>query len=228
MDVVLEGTDFAMVYMDDILVFSKDEREHADQLAIVLQKISAAGLTLRGRKCRIGVSEVSFLGHVFSSKGMQPDPDKVRSMVHWPQPTTANEVRRFIRLASYYRRFIDHFADIAKPLHNLTEKDVLFEWNDECQESFMTLKQALTWEPILALPDCAMPFDLFTDASQYGLAVLEQGNHVIAYASRLLRSPDRNYSVIEKECLAIIFAVKQFRHYLLGTHFTIHTDHRPL
>ncbi|KFD60559.1 hypothetical protein M514_27263 [Trichuris suis] len=229
MDVVLEGIDFAMVYMDDILVFSKDDNDHMKHLAVVFERISAAGLTLRGRKCRIGVSEVSFLGHVFSSKGMQPDPSKVRCIVNWPKPTNVNEVQRFIGLASYYRRFIAHFADIAAPLHSLTQKDAPFVWSEKCQESFETLKEALSSEPILALPDCAVEFDLFTDASQHGLgAILEQRNHVIAYASRVLRPAERNYSVIEKECLAIVFAVKQFRHYLLGSRFTIHTDHRPL
>uniref|UniRef100_A0A5S6Q567 RNA-directed DNA polymerase n=1 Tax=Trichuris muris TaxID=70415 RepID=A0A5S6Q567_TRIMR len=229
MDVVLEGIEFAMVYMDDILVFSKDESDHIKHLAAVLERISAAGLTLRGHKCRIGVNEVSYLGHVFSSRGMQPDMNKIRCVREWPRPMSADEVRRFIGLASYYRRFIKHFADIAAPLHKLTGKNEPFVWGEKCQNSFNALKEALSCEPILALPDFTMQFDLFTDASQHGLgAVLEQRNRVIAYASRVLRPAERNYSVTEKECLAIIFAVKQFRHYLLGSTFTIHTDHRPL
>ena len=141
-------------------------------------------------------------------------------------------VRRFLGLASYYRRYIAHFADIAKPLHNLTQKNTSFHWTQECDDAFSTLKQKLVQAPILNYPKFyshASIFVLQTDASSTGLgAVLEQDDHVVAYASRALTQPEQHYSVIQKECLAVVYAVKQFRHYLLGRHFKLLTDHAPL
>ena len=142
------------------------------------------------------------------------------------------EVRKFIGLASYYRRYIQGFSDIAKPLHNLTLKQAQFIWSDECDEAFNTLKTKLVQAPVLAYPqfDRTSPvFVLQTDASSVGVgAILEQGGRVIAYASRALNQAEKQYSVIQQECLAIVFALKQFRHYLLGRSFELLTDHAPL
>ena len=168
------------------------------------------------------------MGHVFS-KDVAPDTNKIAVVQKWPTPTDVTEVRQFLRLASYDRRYVKNFADIAAPLHHLTQKAVAFNWEENCQHSFQVLKDALTQAPVLGHPCFKKGFPLQTDASAVGIgAVLEQEGHVIAYASRSLTTPERQYSVIERECLAVVFAVKHFRHYLLGRPFSLHTDHQPL
>ena len=160
---------------------------------------------------------------------MKPDKEKTRIVQQWPTPSNASETRKFLGLASYYRRYIKGFATIAEPLHRLTDKETEFSWDSHTQEAFEKLKTALSSSPILACPDFSKDFVVFTDASDTGLgAVVEQNNHVIAYASRTLKQSERNYSVIEKECLAVVHALKTFRHYLLGRPFTVYTDHNPL
>ena len=232
MDQVLRGLPFVSTYVDDILIHSHDVETHRCHLEEVFQRLTEAGLTLRGRKCEIGMPKVSYLGHVFSAAGMSPDPQKTQAVTDWPTPTDASTVRQFLGLASYYRRYIPHFADIAAPLHALTQKGALFAWTQECAKAFNTLKDCLTDTPVLAYPKLdqdSTEFQVQTDASNIGIGVvLEQDGHAIAYASRSLTSPERHYSVIQKECLAIVYSLKQFRHYLLGRHFKIVTDHRPL
>ena len=173
--------------------------------------------------------KVSYLGYVFSATGMSPDPQKVAAVKEWLPPT---KVCKFLGLASYYRRYILGFSHIAKPLHTLTQKQVSFNWSDECEAAFNTLKEKLVDAPVLAYPQFDKNSPLFvlqTDASAVGVgAVLEQGGHVIGYASRALNKAEQQYSVIQKECLAIVFAMKQFRHYLLGRSFELLTDHAPL
>ena len=223
---------FVTVYIDDILIHSTNKELHAQHLRQVFDLFSDANLTLRGSKCHLAMSKVSYLGHVFSTTGMSPDPQKVSAVKEWKSPTNAEEVRKFLGLASYYRRYILGFSDIAKPLHNLTHKQVPFNWSDACQTAFDTLKQTLVDAPVLAYPQFDEKSPLFvlqTDASSMGVgAVLEQGGHVIGYASRALNKAEQQYSVIQKECLAIVFAMKQFRHYLLGRPFELLTDHSPL
>ena len=232
MDKTLHGLPFVTIYLDDILIHSKDEQTHKSHLETVFQRLSNAGLTLRGTKCHIGMSSVQYLGHVFSSDGMSPDPNKIKVVTDWPTPTNITEVRQFLGLASYYRRYIQNFSSIATPLHKLTQKGIPFSWDQACTFAFNTLKNHLIKAPVLAYPSFeqdAGEFILQTDASAVGLgAILEQQGHVIAYASRSLTSSERNYSVIQRECLAIIFALKQFRHYLLGRSFVLNTDHAPL
>ena len=226
------GLPFASTYLDDILVYSPTIESHKDHLRQVLLCLQKAGLTLRGKKCCIGVSKVSYLGHIFSASGIQPDPNKVHAVQAWPIPTDVTALRQFLGLASYYRRYVQNFADIAAPLYALTQKGVLFHWTPAHYEVFGHLKSVLTQAPILTYPDFstnAPAFVLQTDASAAGLgAMLEQGGHVIAYASRTLTKSESNYCVIQKKCLAIVFGMKQFRHYLLGRSFTLMTDHAPL
>ena len=223
---------FVTVYIDDILIHSANKEQHIQHLQHVFKVLSEANLTLRGSKCHLAMSKVSYLGHVFSATGMSPDPQKVSAVKEWLSPTNAEEVRKFLGLASYYRRYILGFSHIAKPLHTLTQKQVSFNWSDECEAAFNTLKEKLVDAPVLSYPQFdknSPPFVLQTDASAVGVgAVLEQGGHVIGYASRALNTAEQQYSVIQKECLAIVFAMKQFRHYLLGRPFELLTDHSPL
>ena len=232
MDTILRDLPFVTTYIDDILVHSATEELHQDHLQQVFQRLADAGLTLRGRKCHIGLSSVSYLGHVFSGQGMSPDPQKVQSVENWAIPTDVTTLRRFLGLASYYRRYIARFADIAAPLHNLTQKGITFHWTPECEQAFFILKEKLVQAPILTFPkfdEGADMFELQTDASAVGVgAILEQGGHVVAYASRALTKAERQYSVIQRECLAAVYAMKQFRHYLLGRKFKLMTDHAPL
>ena len=163
---------------------------------------------------------------------MSPDPQKIQSVLQWPTPPDATAVRQFLGFASYYRRYIHHFADIAAPLNALTQKGVPFIWTKDCTEAFNTLKEHLVHAPVLSYPcfdQDSSQFILQTDASAVGLgAVLEQDGQVIAYASRSLTHSERQYSTIQRECLAIVYALKQFRHYLLGRQFKLYTDHAPL
>ena len=223
---------FVNTYIDDILIHSITKVEHISHLKIVFCRLKDAGLTLRGCKCKIRMTKVHLLGHVFSAQGMAPDEEKVRAVTEWPTPHDASEVREFLGFASYYRQYVLKFADIAASLHQLTKKGVPYIWTPECDSAFNVLKEKLTQAPILAylmFRSGAGQFILATNASNIGIAaVLEQDGHVIAYTRRTLSKSEKNYSVIQKECLAIVYATKQFRHYLLGRHFTIVTDHAPL
>ena len=230
MDKVCRGLPFTTTYLDDVLVHSATVEDHKEHLRVLFQRMSSAGLTLRGKKCHIGMDKVTYLGHEFSAAGMEPDKQKVTVVQEWETPKDVTDLRSFLGLASYYRRYISNFADIAAPLHRLTDKGVPFSWDADCQSD--TLKARLTQAPVLRYPEffpSAAPFQLQTDASAVGLGVvLEQNGHVIAYASRILTPSERNYSVIQKECLALVYGMKQFRHYLLGRHFAVLTDHAPL
>ena len=232
MNKLFRDVSFVTTYLDDILIHSKTQAEHVGHLAVVLSRLKDAGLTLRRHKCKIGLTKVHYLGHVFTTEGLAPDRGKVQAVKDWPVPSDASEVRQFLGLASYYRRYVLNFANIAAPLHQLTEKGTMYSWTPECDASFNALKKQLTQAPILANPKFgsgAGQFVLATDASNTGIgAVLEQEGRVVAYASRTLSKSEKNYSVIQKECLAIVYATKQFHHYLLGRPFTVVTDHAPL
>ena len=207
MDSVLRGLPFVITYIDDVLIFSPNQEQHEHHLKQVFQRLQDAGLTLRGNKCHIGVPEVCYLGHIFDGNGMHPDPSKVSCVQDWPTPTSATTLKQFLGLASYYRRYIEKFADIAAPLHNLTKKDVPFSWTPACVKAFSELKHKLTQAPILAFPQFfnnAAPFLLQTDASAVGLgAVLEQGGRVIAYVSRASIQTEKYYSTIQKSALQL-------------------------
>ena len=174
---MLRDLPFVTVYIDDILVHSTNSQQHAQHLRQVFDGLSEANLTLRGCKCHIALSTVSYLGHVFSSTGMSTDPKKVSAVNNWTTPTSVEEVHKFIGLASYYRRYIQGFSDIAKPLYNLTQKQTQFVWSDECDKAFNMLKNKLVQAPILAYPQFNLRSPVFvlqTDASAVGVgAVLE-------------------------------------------------------
>ena len=222
-----------VVYFDDIVIFSDSFEEHIVHLELVFKKLTDAHLQAKLVKCQFGLEEVSFLGFIIGPEGVKPDPDTVRSVAEFRVPKTVRDLRSFLGLASFYRSFIAGFAGIATPLHQLTKKDIVFVWNDEAHAAFNHLKHALTSAPILATPEFGKPFTLTTDASRYALgAVLSQmkegKERVIRYASRTMNAAERRYSVTEQECLAIVWAIGVYRCYLLGIHFTIVTDHKPL
>ena len=235
MESVLAGLNFetCLLYLDDIIVFSDTFEKHIDGLEKVLQRLRSAGLKVFPKKCQFFQEEVAFLGHVVNRDGIATSPDKISAVQEWPIPNNVHDVRSFLGTCSYYRRFIKNFAEIARPLHRLTEKHASFHWTEQCQESFQSLKRALTTSPILRYPKMELPFILDTDASGFALgAVLSQiedgKEQVIAYYSKSFSKCERNYCVTRRELLAIVSAVKHFHHYLYGKHFTVRTDHGAL
>ena len=235
MDLVLAGLhwDVCLVYLDDIIVFSQSFKQHVQRLQPVLERLRQAGLKLSPSKCHLFQPRVEFLGYVVSGDGVSTDPKKTEAIDKWPTPRSVRDVRSFLGLCSYYRRFVKGFADIAKPLYVLTQQDVVFVWSDECQEAFQNLKAALTSPPILAYPSESDAFILDTDASSVGIgAVLSQVQNgterVIAYFSRVLNPAERNYCVTRRELLAMVCAVNHFHHYLCGRHFLVRFDHGSL
>ena len=221
------------VYMDDIVVFGRSLEEHNEKLRQVFGRLREHNLKLQPEKCEFLRDELGYLGHVISERGIFPDPSKIDSVKNFPIPKNPKEVKSFLGLAGYYRRFIKDFAKIAKPLTNLLKKNTIFTWTNKCTESFNLLKEHLTNHPILQYPDFTKEFILTTEASGHSIgAILSQGkigkDLPVAYASRVLNKHEINYSTTDKEFLAVIWAVRHFRPYLYGRKFTIVTDHKPL
>ena len=220
---------FVVVFIDDILIYSKNEEDHAEHLRIVLQRLRDHHLYAKFSKCEFWLDSVKFLGHTISSDGISVDPTKVQEVMDWESPISVHQIRSFLGLAGYYRRFITDFSRIAKPMTELLKKGVKFVWNDKCEEAFQTLKARLTTAPVLSTPDSTKPFDVYCDASGTGLGcVLMQDNRVISYASRALRNHEKNYPTHDLELAAVIHALKIWRHHLMGTHCNIYTDHKSL
>jgi len=220
---------FVVVIIDDILIYFKNEEKHKEYLKLVLQKLWENQLYAKLSKCEFWLNEVSFLGHVITDGGIAVDPGKVRDVLDWEPPQTVSEIRSFLGLAGYYRRFIENFSKIAKPLTSLLEKGKDFKWTDDCQNSFEELKKRLTTAPVLAMPDIHKNFDIYCDASRQGLGcVLMQEGRVVAYASRQLRKHELNYPTHDLELAAVVHALKIWRHYILGNRCEIYTDHKSL
>jgi hypothetical protein len=176
---------FVIVFIDDILIFSKTMEEHEEHLRLVLEKLRSNQLYAKFSKCVFWLTEVAFLGHVFFVGGVSVDPGKVKDVLNWMPPTIVSEIQSFLGLAGYYRRFIKDFSNIAKPMTKLLEKNKAFEWRKECQASFEELKKRITSSPVLVLPDLTKKFDIYCDASHQGLGcVLMQEGQVVCYASR--------------------------------------------
>ncbi|GFY08849.1 retrovirus-related Pol polyprotein from transposon 17.6 [Trichonephila clavipes] len=192
-----------------------------------------AGLKLNSKKCLFATQEVKILGHLVSSNGVRPDPDKIKAVRNFPTPKNIHDIRSFLGLCSYFRRFIKGFCYLAEPLQSLLKSGVEFHWGPEEVEAFNSLKKALTSDPVLGMYDERASTEIHTDASGYGIgAVLVQIQNnvekVIAYASRTLTKAEKNYSTTERECLAIVWATNKFRPYIFGKHFTVVTDHHSL
>ena len=237
MDSLLVGMqDFAAAYLDDLVIFSRSWPEHMLHLRRVLQKLREADLTVKQKKCQLAMSRCSYLGHVVGEGFVRPEHSKVDSVKQFQVPTTKSDVRTFLGLTGYYRKFIQEYAEIAAPLTDLTRKNAPnhVQWTAECDSAFNRLKDCLCCEPILRSPDFSLPFVLQTDASGRAIgAVLSQvggddEEHPVVYYSRKLLPREEKYSTVEKECLAIIQGIQTFRVYLLGRPFVIQTDHRSL
>ncbi|KAL0556646.1 hypothetical protein IC582_005160 [Cucumis melo] len=220
---------FVIVFIDDILIYSKTEAEHEEHLRLVLQTLRDNKLYAKFSKCEFWLKQVSFLGHVVSKAGVSVDPAKIEAVTGWTRPSTVSEVRSFLGLAGYYRRFVENFSRIATPLTQLTRKGAPFVWSKACEDSFQNLKQKLVTAPVLTVPDGSGSFVIYSDASKKGLGcVLMQQGKVVAYASRQLKSHEQNYPTHDLELAAVVSALKIWRHYLYGEKIQIFTDHKSL
>jgi hypothetical protein len=220
---------FVVVFIDDILVYSKNEEEHKEHLRLVLEKLREHQLYAKFSKCEFWLKEVRFLRHVISGEGIAVDPTKVESVTKWMAPTSVGEIQSFLGLAGYYRRFIENFSKIAKPMTELLKKDTKFKWTNDCEASFQELKKRLVIAPVLILPNIRKDFQVYCDASRQGLGgVLMQEGRVVSYASRQLRPHELNYAMHDLELAAVVHALKTWRHFLIGNHCDVYTDHKSL
>src|SRR3954467_14733939 len=220
---------FVVVFIDDILIYSKSESDHVEHLKLVLQVLKEKKLYAKLSKCEFWLKEVSFLVHVIYGDGIVVDPSKVDVVLQWETPKSATEIRSFLGFAGYYRRFIEGFSKLALPLTRLTCKGKAFVWDVQCEESFNELKKRLTSAPVLTFPNSGEPFVVYCDACLMGLGgVLMQNGKVVAYASRQLRIHEKNYPTHDLELAAVVFVLKIWRHYLYGSRFEVFSDHKSL
>ena len=220
-------------YLDDNIIFSSTPEEHLERLRLVFERFRAHNLKINPDKCDFFRKKVQFLGHILSKDGLEVDPSKIEAVQNFPVPRSQTEVVSFLGLASYYRRFVPKFAEIARPSHKASETSTKFEWTPEAQDAFESLKLKLTSTPLLAFPCLKEPFILYTDASQFAMgAVLAQvqdgKERAICYASRSLSKSQTKFSATRRELLALVTFTRHFRQYLLGQKFTIVTDHSAL
>ena len=220
---------YAVVYFDDILVYSQILEDHLRHLKEVLLVLRVKSLIANSDKCTFCVDSVVFLGFVVNTNGLHVDPEKIKAIQEWPTPQNVGDVRSFHGLASFYRRFVPNFSSLASPLNELVKKDTPFCWNEKHEQAFKRLKSQLTNAPILALPNLAKTFELGCDASGVGIgAVLLQGGHPIAYFSEKRHGATLNYPTYDKELYALVRALKAWEHYLVSKEFFIHSDHESL
>ena len=220
---------FFVVFVDDILIYTQSKEEHEDHLRIVLQALREHQLYAKFSKCEFWLTEVRFLGHVVLASGVSVDPEKVEVVMSWERPKSVFEIRSFLGMVGYYRRFIKDFSHLAAPMTRLTLKDVKYEWTDPCQRAFQELNRRLTSAPILIVQDKGQRYTVYCDASKDGLGcVLMQSGRVIAYGSRHLKNHKRNYPTHDMELAVIVFPLKIWRHYLYGEQFEVFSDHKSL
>jgi transposase InsO family protein len=224
---------FVIVFLDDILIYSKTADEHERHIRIVLDLLRQHKLYAKESKCEFFQTSTSFLGHVVSRDGLSMEPTKVKAVMDWPTPTDVSDLRSFLGLAGYYRKFVRHFSHISSPLSELLRKDAKWHWEHEQQQAFDRLKQAVSTAPVLVLPDEHLPFVVRTDASGFALGgeLLQDQGHgrqPVAYMSKKMLAAEKNYPVHEQELLAVICALREWRHYVYGKEFKVVTDHQSL
>jgi hypothetical protein len=225
--------DFVQVYIDDVTVGSRTTEEHVEHLRVVFARLRQLNLRLNADKCTFAATQVKILGFVVGDGCYRPSSDNISSVSERNKPNDVRSLQSFLGLTNYYSQFIRNYAEICAPFYRLLRKDVEWDWNDACEKSFVLLKEALVASPVLRFPDFTKPFVLYCDASMLAIgAVLGQhdpvGEYVCAYISRTLKGAEVNYGITEKECLAVLYAIRYFRHYLMGAHFTVVTDHAAL
>ena len=238
---VIQGLSFAIGYLDDILVFSANPKEHIDHCEQIFQRLEKYQLKLSYEKCALMKAQVQYLGHLLSGSGIEPVPEKLEALKAMVRPVNPKGIKQYLGFVGYYRKFIPKYSDIAKPLTELTKFDVAFNWSDECQKAYDLLKEYLLKEPILRYPDPELPYILYTDASKYAWAgVLTQSythfieekerevHHPITYLSGLFKGSQMNWATLTKEAYAIYMSVKKLHVYLDGGDNTIRSDHLPL
>jgi len=220
---------FVVVFIDDILIYLRTKEEHGEHLRSALEILREKQLYAKLSKCELWLEEVNFLGHVISGQGISVDPAKVEVVLKWERPKTVTEIRSFVGLAGYYRRFIKDFSRMVTPLTQLTRKNQPFAWTDRCEQSFVELKKMLTSASVLVIPDTNKSFEVYCDASHQGLGgVLMQEKKVVAYASRQLKVHEKNYPTHDLELAAVVFTLKIWRHYLYRVQFQVFSDHKSL
>lgn len=233
---VLQGLNWknVLAYIDDILVFSKNLEDHMHHLDQVFDRLKKANLKLKPSKCHFGVKQVNYLGHILTKEGVTTDPEKIHIVKSHPAPKNQHEVRQFLGLCNYYRKFVEGYAKITIPLNSLLQKESEFKWTDKCQESFELLKTKLISAPILAFPDMSKPFIITTDASGQAIGYIlgqkddQNRERVISFGGRALKKEEKKWTVSEKECLAVLEGIKHNRVYLSHDKFTVFTDHKAL
>ena len=219
----------ALVFFDDILVYSPTIDKHAQDLQSVLELLRRDQWQVKRSKCAFAQQSLAYLGHIISGEGVATDPDKVKEILNWQTPASVKELRAFLGLIGYYRKCVAHFGVLARPLFDLLKKNVIFQWTSVVDSAFQVLKKALVTTPVLAIPDFTKQFILETDASNQGIgAVLQQQGHPIAFLSKPLGPKNSGLSTYEKEHLAILLAVEHWRPYLQHAEFIIRTDQRSL
>ena len=234
MDVVLQGIPGVICYIDDILVVGKDDESHMKSLEEVFKRLEKHGFRLKQEKCHFLMPSVEYLGHHIDQDGIRAVPSKVEAIANAPPPTTVQELRSFLGLLNYYGKFIPNLATILHPLNTLLQADKKWDWSDECARAFQMAKDQLTSTQVLTHYDPALPINLAADASAYGVGAVishvfpDGAERPIAFASRTLSPPEKNYAQLEKEALSLMFGVKKFHQYLYGRKFTLITDHKPL
>ncbi|XXG80255.1 hypothetical protein AAC387_Pa09g1170 [Persea americana] len=220
---------FTAVFIEDVLVYSQSKEEHEHHLRTFLQLLRDNQLYAKFSKCKFWLEKVVFLGHIISKDGLAVDPTTVDAVVSWKRLENVTEIRSFLGLVGYYRKFVKSFSTVSVPLTKLTRNDVLFVWSDTCEDSFQKLKERLKSMPILSLPSGSGGFVIFIDASGTGLGcILMQHGKVIAYGSRQLKKHEKKYATHDLELAAVVFALKTWHHYLYGEQFEVHSDHRRL
>jgi hypothetical protein len=217
---------FVVVYIDDILIFSKTKAEHQAHVRLVLEVLKRGNFFVCKAKSSFAQTVIKYLGHIVDKQGIRPDPKKVEAVQTWPAPKNVHDARSFLGLVNYFQKFIEHYSEIAVPLTDLTKKSRPWVWTGRCQDAFELLKQKLVEAPLLRTPNQQLPYDVVTDASDLGLrAVLLQEGHPVAFGSMKLNSTELNYQTTEKEMLAVVHALCVWRCYLEGADFTVYTDH---